>query len=376
MVSLELRTFGHENASEDTGVAITTQLEVKYQVKDLRLVLAGLARLDALDDRNVVLPEDFFASYDRERVSLTVGTRILNWSATEGFQPADVMNSRNFDSEFENLEKIGEPMVELKVRLLQGHLSLYYMPIRMEPNQLDSSSPLSFVPPEFEVGDALWIDRNGKSSDSVVDQQGAVHLTQTIGPADVSVYAIDHADRDQPTYTFDPETMNTLRPTYFQVFQTGMTYVQVIGGLIVKLDGAYKRFAEPDLMANPLVTPQNDHVQMAAGLEYNWTTRAGHDATAILEGQRFFAENRRIRDELHPFQNDVLVAYRHFFNDVKGRELTLLFITDLEDPREYVASLRYNQRLADAWKVNGALRRLHLLGADALQINVSLARHF
>lgn len=375
-VSLESRVFEPDDAddTEDVGLALTTRLEVRYRERPWRVVLRGFARLDALDDtRNIFDLEEANGSYSLGRLTLTVGSQVLNWSATEAFHPSDIINSRNFDSDLANPEKIGEPMVELQMRFLQGSIAAYYMPFRPEPKLLPATSRLSFLPAGVELGEPLWLDRSGLASKEA--PQGAVRVVQTIGPADVSLHVVDHSDRSQPTFTVDPES-NALRPTYHMVTQAGLTYVQVSGGLLVKLEAAMRSFRAPNVVVGmEPVAPQRSHQVAAIGLEYTWATANGHQATFIAEGQAV-NQGERIRGQLDPFQRDVLIGYRRIFNDVKGRDILFLFITDAERPNEYVVSAQYGQRLTDQWSVAGVVRSFRLFGRDVNQAQLTLTRSY
>jgi len=382
-VSIESRAFDPDDVetTEDYSVALTTRLEIKYRPRPVQIALRGLARLDALDDnRNLVTLEEAFAAYTAGPVTFRLGSQLLNWSATEAFHPADIMNSRNFDSDLENLEKLGEPMAEVQIAFLQGSISFYYMPLRITPKVVPNSSRLSFVPRAVALGDELWMDREGKKSEDTFYPQGAAYLTQTIGKADIAVHVVDHSDRAQPTITFDPQIMEA-RPTYHSVTQFGMSYVQVVGSLIFKLEAARRVFHDPapedpeDILD---VVEVPDHEQAAVGLEYGWTTDGGSDATIITEGQMVgIREDAATRRELSPFQGDILFAYRHAFNDLKGREIVAVFISDLERPSEYVVAARYGQRLSDTWSVAGTVRSLRIIDLETInEAEFTLTRNF
>jgi hypothetical protein len=379
-VSLETRMFEPDDVgnTEDYGLALTTRLEVKYRSSPWRVVLNGFARLDALDEtRNIFALEEATIGYSLGPLSLTIGSQTLNWSTTEAFHPSDIVNSRNFDSDLANPEKLGEPMVELQLRFLQGSLSAYVMPVRIAPNLVPATSRQSFLPADAQLAEEKWVDRNGEVSDELFAPQGAVRLSQTIGPADITLHVADHSDRGQPTYTLMPSVDNpevlVATPHYHSVTQVGVSYVQVFGSILFKLEGAMRSFRAPEAGAG--VPAQRSHEIAAAGLEYTWTTRAGHQATVIAEGQAV-NQDRDIRSQLDPFQRDVLVGYRHFFNDVKGRDLLVLFIADAERPNEYLASLQYGQRLTDQWSIAGFVRSLRIFAKDINQAQLTLTRNF
>jgi hypothetical protein len=382
-VSLEARAFNPDefDETEDNGVALATALEIKWRSQSGKLaaVLRGFGRFDALDDtRNIVDLESAYVSYTVKALSVLAGVQILNWTATEAFHPADVMNSRNYDSDPENPEKLGEPMLEVRLRIFQGYLDAYFMPARIPPVLPNTTSRLSLFGPNpagLELGDTLWVDRDGATSESYFSPQGALRLSQTIGKADIALYAVDHSDRAQPTFTLESGE-GVVRPTFHSVFHAGLTYTQVIGSLIAKFEGGWRFFREPDEIAAADVDAQSDHGEAAAGLEYGWTTDAGHDATFIAEGTAVILDDREKARELSLLQGDLLVAYRHAFNDVQGKEIRLGLTVDVERPSEYAASVRWAQALTDVWSIIGIVRSARLLGNDIQEVQATLQRNF
>ena len=81
--------------------------------------------------------------------------------ATEAFHPADVLNSRNLDSDLENFEKVGEPMLAVQYRFGSGSISAYYLPAYVPNRESSPGSRLSFVPAGIVLADTIQLDRNG-----------------------------------------------------------------------------------------------------------------------------------------------------------------------------------------------------------------------
>jgi hypothetical protein len=389
-IALDSRVFVPDDVdqTDDTGIAVTAAVDVKARRGDaLNVAVRGFARADAIDQaRDIVAVEEAYVSFTHEPISVAVGPQILNWTATEAFHPADVINSRNFDSDLASFEKLGEPMVSLRLRLFKGYVTAYYMPVRIPPNFPPDTSRLSLLPVTVKLGDPLWMNADGKQSESWFANQAAVMVSQTIGPADVAIHAIRQNDRFLPTTTVDSDS-GDLRLTFHTVNQLGLTYVQVLGGLIMKAEAAYRTFVKP-APEEVDIDPQIDYWQAAAGLEYGWTTSAGHDATIIVEGQ--LARAIHSGEEVSPFllfQRGILIGYSHFFNDIKGRRLVASVITDARTPYLFVVSLSYLQRLSDEWSIDGTVRSLRLtdFGADddtdqikliATMMQLRLTRHF
>jgi len=376
---LQTRAFtpDNEDVTKDEGVVLASRLEYSNKGKRVQTQLRVATRIDALDkSRDVLLLEEGFLAAKFGPLRLRVGAQLTNWTTTEAFHPADVLNSRNFDSDVENLEKLGEPMVEARVKVLNGYLSAYYMPLRIAPIIPNVTSRLRPVSKGVELTKPFWIDRDGKVSDRMFGNQFAVHLSQTLGHADTALHFIQHNDRIEPTVGVD-RSNGELHPVYHQLTQVGGTYAQAISSVVLKFEGAYRRFREP--VMNPFgIGKQKDHMFVASGVEYAWTTRKDHLVTVIAEAQALLLANESQRAALNVFQRDGLVGLRYAFNDVVDRQFLVLLIVDLERPQEYVFSARYKQRLSDEWTAEVAARSLHVraIPDPAAWLQITATRHF
>ena len=355
-VTAEARQFTDDNdpQTRDTGLGLFSRLETGLDNGGWRFRLRGFARVDHEDDsRGLAALEEAWLGYRGGAWDLRLGFQMLNWTATEAFHPADIVNSRNLDSNIENPEKLGELMLSLRRKVGNGGLTLYYLPRLEEPNLPEASSRLSFIPPGFTIGRPIWLVGDGEASgDSWADQYG-VRFNQTVGDADFSVHYLDHLDRQQPRFDVDA-ARRTIRPVYSSVRDLGATYLHVLGSWILKLEASHKDFqGQSGAFAQ---FNQMDHSQLAFGLDYGWSTQGGGDATVILEGQGVFGTTEEERAALSPFQRDLLVGYRHAWNDIMGREMLVTFIFDIERSGEYLANTSYKQRLSDTWTLQTGFR--------------------
>ncbi|MCB9552178.1 MAG: hypothetical protein H6705_09905 [Myxococcales bacterium] len=393
-VGIEARAFtpDGDDRTEDQGFGLAARLEASHKPRPFEEQLRLFARADMLDEtRAVAVVEEAFVGWQMNPVRLRVGYQLLNWTATEAFHPADVLNSRNYDSRIENPDKLGEPMVELRVRLLAGSLSAYYLPFRITPRLPSPSSRLSPLPDDARVGPALWAGRDRQIGDGVVEHQWAVQLSQTIGDADISLHLIQHQDRSQPTQLVDLRD-GRVRLLYHFVTQVGGTWQQVIDALVIKVEAAHREFGFPDLdpRYRLIQREQLDQTQVAVGFEYGWSYAGGAEGVLLAEGQAIvtYDDPQAARPELPPFQRDVLLGYRHVFNDVDGSTLQAGLIVDLEDPEEVLAAVQYRRRLSDVWSIDANLRMIHAPAPEqgiaqglerwheANELNITLSRYF
>ncbi len=353
-VAGESRVFTDDDIdqTEDAGLGMFARVEAGYRKGRVRFRARAFARVDRRDEsRDLTAFEEAWFDYRTGAWQARAGFQMLNWTATEAFHPADVVNSRNLDSNIENPEKLGELMVSLRRRIGDGGLTFYYLPRFEAPNLPDGSSRLSFAPPGVDIGEALWVEDDGRVSGDSYGLQWGARMTQTIGDADISVHYLDHQDRQFPRFEFEPQ-IGRARPVYLNVKDWGLTYLHILGGWILKLEAAYKDFVAP---VNPAYT-QPDHGQAAFGLEYGWVYQGGGEGTAIFEGQAALGLTEAERAAISVFQRDLLAGYRHAWNDRLGRELLVTAIFDVERSREILVNVSYQQRLSDTWSVKTGLR--------------------
>jgi hypothetical protein len=388
----EVRQFTDDDnpITKDTNLGLFARLEARYRNGPWRAIIRGFGRVDHEDDsRDLSAFEEAWLGYRKSGWDIRLGYQLLNWTATEAFHPADIVNSRNLDSNIENPEKLGEPMLSIRKRIGEGGLTLYAMPRYEEPNLPGPSVRLNFLPPGFQVGEPIWLEGDGDVSDDSYGEQWGARFTQTLGDADLSVHYLDHIDRQIPAFAADPTT-GIVRPVYFRTTDIGLTYLHVIGAWIAKIEYAHKDFEDQTLPLpgiSPFPINQIDHQQAAFGLEYGWNGKSGSETTLIFEGQAVLDTTEEERALINPFQRDLLGGIRHAWNDKLGRELLVTVITDVERDEEYLFNLPYSQRLTDTWSIETGIRWIEAppkasfpVGLENLheanQIFVNLSRFF
>lgn len=392
-VAMESMLFESDgkSATNDHQWALFTRLETHYQRGAWRLKIRTFARADTLETNHSVWGvEEAWISYGQGPWELRLGAQMLDWTATEAFHPADIINSRNLASNLERPEKLGELMLSLSRRLPGGRVTAYWLPRYESPLNAPQNSRLSFVPPQVRIDEAIWIERHGRVSSNNWGNQWGLRFTRNLGSADLSLHVLRHQDRQQPVLHSDSQ--GRIRPIYLPVTETGGTLLQVLGAWVFKVEYNHKNFRNPDYPVvlgdgSSATVHRPDHSQLALGLEWGWTYKNGADATVLWESQSLFGVHKAQRVELSPFQRDMMIGYRHSWNGIKGRVLLANLIIDLDGRREFLFNLRYEQRLTDTWSVDTGLRRIdapitgpQALGLERLQgdsqVFFNIRRHF
>ncbi|MFN3201672.1 MAG: hypothetical protein ACE366_24930 [Bradymonadia bacterium] len=380
-LALESRVFPDDDNADtiDQAIGLFGRLEAKAKQKPFRQKLRVFGRVDERDrQRSTFVVEEAWAEMRLKDFRLKIGVDIVNWTATEAFHPADVLNSRNLDSDIENFEKVGEPMVTASYGWSGGRLYLYFMPFFVKPIFTSPNSRLAFGAGEpnfggFDLRRPIRTDRDGELTDEPLVPQGAARIVQTIGSADISVHALHQADRSQPYFTFDPQAMQP-RLLFQEVFQVGGTYQQVFEfGLITKLEAAHRMFYTGDAIIGTGPVEDRDHTQVAVGLEYGIPHEFGGESTLIVEGQSYFGVSEEIRQfQLGIFQRDALVGWRLALNDEDSTEIFASVIVDVEREEEILANLSYKQRFFDTWSAALAVRWYHAPQKEETPIGLEL----
>ena len=280
-----------------------------------------------------------------------------------------MVNSRNYDSDLENLNKLGEFTIELEKEFSLGTFSLYYWPMFEEPFFPGERSRLGggvdLASTGFELSRAQAVNGDESIAGRQVHQFGA-RLNLTLDFMDASFHVMRQVDRYFPLFGVDEFTFIANQPVpsttiarayYFMKNQYGLTMQIPWNGFSFKLEGAYRDFKgeKAILTGRGLRTPR-DHTDTAFGIDYTINFDNGYDLILLSEVSSLFGVSDDARAELSIFQKDVLAGFRLSLNDVDGTEFTATMITDIERDNERLYNFSFARRLTDLWKLSAGLR--------------------
>lgn len=350
---LESRIFKDDESANTTdyGHSLFYRFEgdLKFEKAQVMLKTSLVGRAAFKDsDRNRFHFEDAYAEKDFGSVQVFGGFRVVNWSTAEAFHPSDIINSRDFDSQFENAGKIGELMAGFSSQIGELGVQAFYMPLLRGPKYPSSNNRLSFLPAGLSVVSEAFVDKSGETHDNT-GMQWAVKTSYSKWGGDWSLYWVHQFDRSQPTFV--SVSFTELKPVFVEMDQLGLNLQQQVGDFMVKLELAHRIFDENINSQDFGILQHKSHTLMAGGLEYIYGWDKGSETTLLVEAQ--FAEGlgRADRRGINLFQRDALIGFRHAFNNAAGSELVLIGIADLEVSKQLMLTLSYSQRLKHGFKI-------------------------
>lgn len=358
-LAFEFRQFkeDHNSDSVDQGQSIFGRAQNKYEIGSSEVNMRAFFRNDFADsDRRFVAIEDlhYVKNFGEEEDKyVLVGYKLFNWTSMEAFHPGDIINSRNFDSDVENFEKLGELTLSYKQEFEDTTLSFFYFPRFESPIFPGDKSRLGLgVDPEEAE---LYI--NGVISKGKRVEQGGMRFTNTIENTDYSLFVIKHVDRENPLFELNPFTLE-FTPSFFSVTQAGGTVTHISeNGPIYKLETTTKTFDKVDeLLTFRGVRKPRNHTKSAVGIEYGMPLENGHEVTFYSEVQGIIGLTKEERAEQDFFQNDLFIGARYVLHDKMGTEFFLSGIKDLERENEQLFNFSVARRLSDEWKFKSGLR--------------------
>jgi hypothetical protein len=363
----ESRLFNNDNSqsTRDQNMALATQIEGEADVvAEQQLVYRFFMRADQKDQsRSRILVQDMHYKYSNNVFQVGAGAYLKNLSSLEAFHPLDIFNPRNFDSDLENAEKIGQVGVNAKLFFSRGELELMFIPVASSPKYPAASNRLGFGSVSRLITNDLFINKDGKIKDN--EMQVFLRSAFFLDSFDFSFMFARMYDVNLPKFSVELTglTPTAAHPIYFLSDQLGATFqTSYFDSQILKLELIYKTYTDQNVEnfnGKPVRDSEGktlnpaDHLTTALGWEYILNHASGMDSNFFIEWQTIDASQPQ---KLGFFQNDLFVGYRLSFNDTDAKELVLSWIQDLDESGEYLTNIRYGARINAEWSYKAGVR--------------------
>lgn len=283
-----------------------------------------------------------------------VGIGKVFWGVTESRHLVDVINQIDNIESLDDEQRLGQPMLHYKWIRDWGTLDFFALPYfrELEFAKADLRPNLG-----LKVGSAQYQDA---AKERHIDL--AARWSHTIDDVDMAVSYFNGTHR---TPLLTPTIKNQqliLQPLYVQTQQLGLEAQLIYEDWLFKFEGLHRASYELD-RAQKLQQKRSN--AMVAGFEYTFygVQDSAHDIGFI--GEYLFDEWQAQT----PFQRDWFSGLRWVWNDVRGTEILLGQIFDLDDATQ-IWQLEASRRLNEVWKASMMARWAVNLDKDNAFFNV------
>ena len=302
---------------------------------DQRLLFAPFARLDQHDhERTHVDLREFYWRKSFASAELTAGLRRVFWGVTESRHLVDIINQTDFVENLDAEDKLGQPMVSLRLVKDWGNLEFFVLPYFRER---------SFAGVEGRPRALVPIDTDNPVYESGAEERHvdwAVRWSHYIGDFDIGLAHFSGTARDPRLVPDFGSGSVRLVPYYDQLEQTSLDLQATKGDWLWKLELA--------------TGDQRNSRYTAAVAGFEYTMFGVFDSAADLGLITEYQFDDRA-STFTPFQNDIALGGRMAFNDTQSSELLLVTGIDL-DTRGRFTSLEGSRRIRQDYKASLELR--------------------
>ena len=339
-----------DQGKKDQELRVESELELDFQFTDS---LTGFFRprvyVDLLDgDLQRFDPFEAYLTLEGDAWDVRAGQFVENWGIVDTYNPIDVINRRDFGTDFLDPDRLGELGVRGRFALPGGDtigeptISLYALPVFQRTRFAPEDQRFSFDTPTTAFDEDSGFEPSG-SERPFWALRGRATLDTTPFNADVDVVAARGPERF-PTVT--PIPGGDLAPAYFgaNTFGFGLRAVpnesalgEFLSKFVVKAEVVYKDHFSFD--GSPVAAPEN-YVAYVLGLDRSFpgVFSDQDDLTLTLEYAGETGANDA-QSVFRPFRNDLIGRVYWQAMDFARTSFELRGIFDLEQDERVVEAI-------------------------------------
>ncbi|MEM1104758.1 MAG: hypothetical protein AAGH87_00090 [Pseudomonadota bacterium] len=320
--------FSEQLETWQASAILSGEIQWRSKDRDTRLLFEPYVRLDSEDDERTYIDirEASFSRALNRDWDVLVGVSQVFWGVAESRNTVDIINQFDAVEDFDEGEKLGQPMFRVSRRGDFGTLEAYYLPIFRERRFPGSEGRLRTRP--IVDADRSTYERGGDEYAG----DFALRYTNRFGGFDLGLHGFYGTSRN-PRLDFNPVT-ELLEPFYPELAQAG-------------LDLQWTR--EAWLLKSEVVVAEmlNDtFLSSVAGFEYTFFDVGGNGWDMGLIGEYLYDDRDQLRLPATVFDSDVFVGTRITLNDAQDTEFLAGAIID-DQTGGVISSAEFQRRLGD-----------------------------
>ena len=297
---------------------------------DQRLLIAPFARIDQHDgERSHFDLRELYWRRSFPGAELAIGLRKVFWGVAESRHLVDIINQTDFVENIDSEDKLGQPMISLRLVRDWGNLEFFVMPYFRER---------SFAGPEGRPRIRLLVDNRRpvyESGGEARHVDWALRWSHYIGDFDIGLAHFSGTARDPRLVPdFGAGGPPVLIPHYDQLTQTSLDLQATKGAWLWKLEAATGERLNRRFTA------------AVAGFEYTlYGLFDGPVDLGLITEYQF--DDRG--SSFTPYQDDLALGGRLAFNDAQSSELLLVTGIDVNNKGRFT-SIEGSRRFGQNWK--------------------------
>ncbi|MEM6547462.1 MAG: hypothetical protein AAF713_06915 [Pseudomonadota bacterium] len=332
-VAVESRFFASEPQFDGQfdrvqGVVIFSgDLRWTSEDRNARILVEPYLRLDHQDDQRTYFDlREGSISYRAGDWDFLAGVSQVFWGVAESRNVVDIINQFDAVEDFDEGEKLGQPMIRIGRVTDLGTLEAYYLPFFREREFPGIDGRLRT--PLAVDEDAAAYERGGEAFAG----DFALRHTNRLGDFDIGLHAFYGTSRN-PILTPN-EAGTRLEPFYPRLVQGGVDLQYTSGPWLLKLEAAGANVADSTFAST------------VAGFEYTFFDfqRSGIDVGLI--GEYLYDSRDQDIAPVTLFENDLFAGKRVTLNDTQDTELLAGAIIDAETSG-VIGSIELQRRIGE-----------------------------
>lgn len=293
--------------------------------RNTRVLFEPYIRLDSADDERTYADiRELSVTRRRGDWDVLVGISQVFWGVAESRNVVDIINQFDTIEDFDQGEKLGQPMVRVSRRTDIGTFEAYYLPFFREQFFPGKDGRLRFDP-VVDTGRATF-ERSGEEWAG----DFALRYANVFGSFDLGLHAFHGTSR--PPLLSPNEDVSVLNPFYQELNQAGIDLQYTKGPWLLKFEGAGIDVGGDTFFSG------------VGGFEYTFfdVRASGIDLGVI--GEYLYDGRDLVLAPVNIFENDIFAGTRITFNDVQDTEILAGAIVDT-DTGAIIGSVEFQRRI-------------------------------
>ncbi len=301
-------------------------------------------------DRRYLLLNELYISREFDDYEVSIGKKIKYWGELEGYNVADIYNQKNYLKDpFDKNAKYGAIGADITRYFDENSLELgvkFYEDDIAYPQDLTPYSPFPIsYDKKLELSNkcytpTLYLNAN-LVNDEYFDNEIKMILLHGYDTKR-NLILNSHFSLSQYAYRVNKALLLSHIIYSDTIFKTELSYTDILD-----------------------YTPMSDYTQLSFGVEKSFYEISKTDMTLYAEYYRYiYADNTKVKnvDISEIYDNDLFLAMRINFNDVRSSELKLGVLQDLTKD-ERILKAEANSRVFDSFMLHGEY--LHIVSNTA-----------